>query len=400
MSELVVRALPEILSFIVDNRGRSCPTAERGFPLIATNCLKQGVRSAVFENVRYISDETYRTWFRAHPEPGDVLFVCKGSPGRVAVVPDPVPFCIAQDMVALRADPAVVDPLYLYYRLADKDVQESIITMHVGTMIPHFKKGDFGKLRFAVHESLTEQRAIAETLGALDDKIAVNDSIVKTLQELADARFDEAAMGLTPGEKTFASVAEIRGGGTPKTSVEDYWGGNIAWVTPTDVTALTSPYLRDTTRKITDAGLAACGSSLNPSGSILMTSRATIGAFAIAQVPVAVNQGFIVVNATDPDVQWWLFHEMRSRITELLSYANGATFLELPRGRFKEIPIRLAEPGVMRQFSAEVGAMHRTAAHISAESSELASTRDELLPLLMSGRMSAKFAEKVVGEVF
>lgn len=303
-------------------------------------------------------------------------------------------------MVALRADPTVVDPLYLYYRLASRDVQDSIITMHVGTMIPHFKKGDFGKLRFTVHKSLTEQRAIADILGALDDKIVANDRVVRTLQELADARFDQAVTGLAPGEETFATVAEVRGGGTPTTSVEQYWGGAIAWATPTDVTALPSPYLRDTKRKIKEAGLAACASNLYPPGSILMTSRATIGAFAIAELPVAVNQGFIVVNAKDPDAQWWLFHEMRSRVTELLSYANGATFLELPRGRFKEIPIRLAEPEVVRQFSEEVGAMHRTAAHLSAESSELASARDELLPILMSGRVSLNFAEKVVEEAF
>jgi type I restriction enzyme S subunit len=399
VSKVVVRALPEILSFIVDNRGRSCPTAEGGIPLIATNCLKPGVRSPVFENIRHVSDETYRTWFRAHPEPGDVLFVCKGSPGRVAVVPDPVPFCIAQDMLALRADPTVVDPLYLYYRLASRDVQNSISTMHVGTMIPHFKKGDFGKLRFTVHESLAEQRAIAEVLGALDDKIAANDRVVRTLQELADAKYGQAVMELVPGEVTFATVAEVSGGGTPSTSVGDYWDGDIAWATPTDVTALPSPYLRDTKRKITKAGLKACSSGLYPPGSILMTSRATIGAFAIAELPVAVNQGFIVVNAKNPDAQWWLFHEMRSRVTELQSYANGATFLELPRGRFKDIPIRLAGPGVVRQFSEDVSVFHRTAAHFSSESRELASARDELLPLLMTGRVSLNCAEKVAEEV-
>lgn len=91
------------------------------------------------------------------------------------------------------------------------------------------------------------------------------------------------------------------------------------------------PYLTTTKRKITDAGLASCSSPLYPAGSILMTSRATIGAFAITQRPMAVNQGFIVVNPKDPDLKWWLIHEMRSRVDEFHAQANGATFLELPR---------------------------------------------------------------------
>lgn len=399
MTTLITVALPDILSFIVDNRGRSCPTASTGVPLIATNCLKAGSRSPVFENVRYVDDDTLQTWFRAHPEPGDVLFVCKGSPGRVAVVPDPVPFCIAQDMVALRADRKIVDPLYLYYRLSSRDVQASIGNMHVGTMIPHFKKGDFHKLQFSIHASTSDQRAIAEVLGALDDKIAANSKTVAALLNLADAHFDLAVREAIQGETTFGGFAAIGGGGTPRTSVDEYWSGHVSWATPTDITALSAPYLSGTSRTITPEGLAACASSLYPKGSILMTSRATIGAFAIAQVQTAVNQGFIVVNAHEAEHQWWLFHEMKSRVPEFLSFANGATFLELPRGKFKEIPMRTVSANAMSTFGALVSPLHSAAVALTSESVKLAATRDELLPLLMSGKVRIKDAEKSIEEV-
>lgn len=398
MCEMTTRALPEVLSFIVDNRGRSCPTADAGLPLIATNCLKAGSREPVFENVRYVSDETRDSWFRSHPEPGDVLFVCKGSPGRVAVVPDPVTFCIAQDMVALRADRKQVDPAYLYYRLTSPEVQNDIGNLHVGTMIPHFKKGDFGKLRFQIHVSLAEQRGIAEVLGALDDKIAANTKSVNLSLELADTEFSKQMRAAVPG-RTFGELATVGGGGTPRTSNEDYWNGNVSWATPTDITALSAPYLTTTARLISDEGLANCSSSLYPAGSILMTSRATIGAFALAQKPTAVNQGFIVVNANDPALQIWLFHEMRSRVPEFISHANGATFLELSRGKFKAFPVRVAELRVMADFGVFAHALHEQAAVLTAESGRLAATRDALLPLLMSGRVTVRDAESVVGEV-
>jgi type I restriction enzyme, S subunit len=192
---LADRALTDLLSFIVDNRGRTCPVTGSGFPLIATNCIKPGRREAVFENVRYVDDETYAHWFRTHPLPGDVIFVCKGSPGRVAVVPDPVPYCIAQDMVALRADTNIIDPAYLYYRLSAPDVQAKIENMHVGTLIPHFKKGDFGQLRFSVHKSLDEQRQIADFLTVFDDSIYINRRIAEDCTALWRAIVRDALVG-------------------------------------------------------------------------------------------------------------------------------------------------------------------------------------------------------------
>ncbi len=77
----------ELLINIVDNRGRTCPTSEHGIPLIATNCIKNSGLYPVYEKLRYVSEETYQTWFRGHPEPGDMIFVCKGSPGRVCWTP-------------------------------------------------------------------------------------------------------------------------------------------------------------------------------------------------------------------------------------------------------------------------------------------------------------------------
>ena len=211
-----------------------------------------------------------------------------------------------------------------------------------------------------------------EVLGALDDKIAANDRVIRQTGELAEAQFVKASVGIEFGPDTFDDVAQVGGGATPKTTVEEFWGGDVLWATPTDVTGLSAPYLTTTKRKITDAGLASCSSPLYPAGSILMTSRATIGAFAIAQRPMAVNQGFIVVNPKDPNLKWWLIHEMRSRVDEFLAQANGATFLELPRGRFKQLSVRRPAPAVARAFAGAVGPLHELSAQLLLENGALA----------------------------
>ena len=115
MSEWKEIPLSRTTRFIVDNRGKTAPTELTGIPLIATNCISNSNLYPIYENLRYVSTETYETWFRSHPEPGDIIITLKGSQnGAVCLVPEPVNFVIAQDMVALRADENVIDRLFLF----------------------------------------------------------------------------------------------------------------------------------------------------------------------------------------------------------------------------------------------------------------------------------------------
>ncbi len=179
----------DLLVDIVDNRGKTCPTAETGIPLIATNCIKNNALYPVFEKVRYVDDETYNNWFRGHPRPGDMIFVCKGSPGRVAWVPDPINFCIAQDMVAIRADVTKVYPKYLFALLRSDQAQQKILNMHVGTLIPHFKKGDFGNLYLDIPEDFEYQKQVGDAYFSFCEKIQLNRQINQTLEQIAQAIF-------------------------------------------------------------------------------------------------------------------------------------------------------------------------------------------------------------------
>jgi type I restriction enzyme S subunit len=181
-------AFTDLLSAIVDNRGRTCPVGDSGIPLIATNCVNPSSLYPLYDTTRFVLDETYRTWFRGHPKPGDILFVCKGSPGRTNWVPDPVDFCIAQDMVAVRADERKIYPKYLFAALRSSVVQSQIDNMHVGTMIPHFKKGDFGKLNIPV-PSQNAQHVIGDFYFTISERIALLRETNATLEAIAQALF-------------------------------------------------------------------------------------------------------------------------------------------------------------------------------------------------------------------
>lgn len=329
-------------------------------------------------------------------EPGDVLLNITGdSIARCCLVESAVlPARVSQHVAIIRTN-ARMDSRFLQRALVNAKMKASLLTMSTGGTRKALTKAMLERI-MVPFPGLETQRAIAEVLAALDDKIAANAHVCSAAVALADAQFAARAGVWVSDGTTFAEVADIGGGGTPSTADATLWNGEIAWATPTDVTALRAPYLLGTSRTITAKGLASCASPLYPMGSILMTSRATIGAFAIAERPTAVNQGFIVVNARQPSSQWWFFHQMRARVSEFLSYANGATFLELSRGQFRQLPVWTAEDSVVAEFDAVADVLHRRASAAMQETAQLALLRDTLLPELMSGRLRVKDAERVV----
>lgn len=182
-------SLKDALCFIVDNRGKTVPTEETGMKLIATNCISNTNLYPSYINLRYISDEIYRNWFRAHPEPGDIILTNKGSKnGAICLVPDEVDFCIAQDMMALRADPEKIDPLYLFAALRSEQVQADIKNLNVDGVIPHFKKTDFKNLLIPLPER-SEQVQIGLLHYELCKKIELNRKTAATLEEMARALY-------------------------------------------------------------------------------------------------------------------------------------------------------------------------------------------------------------------
>lgn len=321
---------------------------------------------------------------------GRTVYMSESLLGQNSVPTIPASFCRL-----IRPDARKVNPRYLYYWLQDMYRQGRTWSYQVqSTGLANFQMETFLDREIVRVPDPTEQHAIAQVLGALDDLIHENAHQIERLGGLASSVFD-AFEPVAESATTFGEVTDVRGGGTPSTKNEKYWDGDIAWATPTDVTGLSAPYLFDTSRRITADGLDACASSLHPTGSILMTSRATIGAFALAQRPAATNQGFIVVLPRADHDRYFLYHEMLSRVDEFIGQANGSTFLELSRGRFKGLALSWPSDTERASFHRSVAPLHESASALVEENRELRRVRDELLPLLMSGLIRAADAEQV-----
>ena len=281
--------------------------------------------------------------------------------------------------------------------------------------------------------SEVDRRHIGLILSALDDKIELNRRMNETLEAMARAIFKDWFIDFGPtrdkaecrepylsselwelfpdalddedkpvGWSTSEIGKEVQaaGGATPSTKEPAYWdGGEYHWATPKDLSKLSAPVLLGADRKITDAGVHKISSGLLPIGTVLLSSRAPIGYLAIAEVPTAVNQGFIAMvcnnRVSNVFVLFWCYENL----DYIKGISGGSTFAEISKRAFRPIPITVPSAEVLEAFDSIVQPLYRQIVANTKESSMLAETRDLLLPKLMSGEIRLRDAEKAVEAV-
>lgn len=137
-------------------------------------------------------------------------------------------------------------------------------------------------------------------------------------------------------EKELGEVGEFIGGGTPNTSIPEYWDGEISWYTPTEIKEDTY-LLKESRRKITELGLKSSSAKLLPKGSVLITTRATIGDVAIVNKPCATNQGFQSLVVKENQInRFWFYWIIKNREL-LIKKASGSTFKEIAKNEIIKI---------------------------------------------------------------
>ena len=158
--------------------------------------------------------------------------------------------------------------------------------------------------------------------------------------------------------RRLGEVTDIFKGGTPKRSVEKYFQGDIPWAIPTDITALGSAlYIDDTDTHISEEALGKSAARLLPTGTVLLTSRATIGETAISTVPMATNQGFANFLCKEMLLNIYLAYYLRYIKQRLKDLATGSTFKEITKGTLLNVEISLPPLPEQRAIASVLGAI-------------------------------------------
>lgn len=154
-----------------------------------------------------------------------------------------------------------------------------------------------------------------------------------------------------------ASLFRVESGGTPKSDVEEYWGGGIPWATLVDLPATDFiSQITSTKRTISEKGLRESSAKMIPANSVIVSTRATIGRVAINRIPIATNQGF--KNVVIEDLARALPEFVALAITKLVptmeSWATGGTFAEISKSKFCELQIPLPPLKMQKEIVAEI----------------------------------------------
>lgn len=148
-------------------------------------------------------------------------------------------------------------------------------------------------------------------------------------------------------ECTLAELGEVVGGATPSTKDEQNYGGDIAWITPKDLSTLKGRFISRGERNITEKGLRSCSAQIMPKNAVLFSSRAPIGYVAIAANPVCTNQGFKSIVANSDNDPMFLYYLLKYNKNAIEAMGSGTTFKEVSGSTMREIrvyvPISKAE---------------------------------------------------------
>ena len=420
-------------SLIEPNRGISYGIVQPGgpvvdgVPIVRVSDVRDG-RVAVSAPLR-VAPAIEAAYARTRLAGGELLLTLVGTVGETAIAPASLAGWNTARAVAVIPVRKEVGAYWVKLALQAPGVREIIYSRLNTTVQATLNLGDVAKLPI-VMPPIGERKAIAHILGTLDDKIELNRRMSETLEAMARALFKswfvdfdpvrakiegrwqrgQSLPGLPPhlydlfpdrlvnselGEipqgwevKAIGDLAEIVGGSTPSTVQPAYWDDGIhCWATPKDLSALTTPVLLNTERCVTDAGLAQISSGLLPKGTVLLSSRAPIGYLAIAEVPVAINQGFIAMKPRTGVPNLFLLLWARAAHEDILARANGSTFLEISKANFRPLRVVGSPLSVLNAFDRIARPLYERIVSIVRESSALAAMRDTLLPELISGEL-------------
>jgi restriction endonuclease S subunit len=317
-----------------------------------------------------------------------------------------------------------VDPLYLMYFFKSSIGRSALLmnTSQVGTPGIATPLKSLKGIQLPL-PPLTQQHVIVSVLSRLDDRITLLRETNATLEAIAQALFkswfvdfdpvrakmegrapegiDEATAALFPDAleeselgwvpkgwrlQTFRETIQIIGGGTPKTSNPDFWGGDIPWFSVVDAPGPSDVFVIDTEKHITDAGLHGSSTKLLPVGTTIISARGTVGKLALTGRTMAMNQSCYGLRGKAGDTYFTYFSATRL-VEQLQQRAHGSVFDTITQETFSGVHVAYPEPPAIKAFDAAVDAlMARIRANLF-QAQTLSTLRDTLLPRLISGQL-------------
>jgi len=307
---------------------------------------------------------------------------------------------VSTGFVVIR--PTGVNPHYLYYFLTAPlfiEYLSGIAASHTSTY-PSFPPDVIKNAEIDL-PSLPEQQKIGKILYDLDSKIENLQNQNKILDQIAQAifkswfidfdgitEFEDSELGMIPKGWSilkFSDVAEILSGGTPSTKQEEYWNGNVKWVTIDDLKR--GIFIIDTEKKITKLGLEKSSAKILPKYTIVISARGTVGLFSILSESMSINQSCYGLKGRGIINEIYLFFLLKFSLVNFLQHVHGSVFDTITQKTFEEINVISPPNKKIEEFQNYMHSIFEIILKNQLQIQLLTKIRDSLLPKLMSGEI-------------
>ncbi len=391
---------------------------------------------------------------RVTPKAGDVVFSYETRIGEAAILPDGLRCCLGRRMGLVRTDKSKLDPHFFLYQYLSPAFQDFLIsrTIH-GSTVDRIALKDFPDFEIEL-PALDIQRQVAKVMLDIDAKVDLNRRINQTFEAMAQAIFQSwfvdfepvkakiaaiaegrdplrAAMGAISGKteaeidalpseqyeqlaataalfpdemeaselgeiprgwvvEPLSKVIQLIGGGTPKRSEPDYWGGDVLWFSVKDAPSDGDVWVVDTEEKITRLGLQKSSTKLLPVGATIISARGTVGKLAMVGKEMAMNQSCYGVIGASGTGNCFNYFNLKEAVEKLKRNTHGAVFDTITQATFETVSCVRPLNEQLETFEQQVQPLLSEIRAKVIQNQTLATLRDTLLPKLLSGELSVE----------
>lgn len=356
--------MEDCLETIIDYRGKTPHKSENGILTLSAKSVKNN--NIDYSQCYYISDDEYKKFMvRGFPQKGDILLTTEAPLGMVAKL-DRDDIAIAQRLLTLRGKKGVLDNDYLMYYLQSPMGQTLLKSRETGTTVTGIKQSEFRKIEISIPD-LEMQNKVSNVLNVINDKIKLNNDINNNLEQQAQAIFDSMFPNISNGENTIGdTITPKRGKGLlSKNAVF----GNV----PVVAGGLEPSTYHNTAN--TKAPVLA-----------ISASGANAGFVSLWNIPIwSSDSSFIDSSMTDDVYFWYVLLKKRQR--EIYDSQTGSAQPHIYPQHIAAMPISDLNFDDVRNYTSIVTPIFEMIGHNKDENARLATTRNTLLPKLMSGEL-------------
>ena len=400
--------LKELIERFIDYRGKTPRKTTFGIPLITAKIVKSGFINSPEE---FIAEEDYNSWMtRGLPQKGDVLLTTEAPLGEVAQIKTDDRVALAQRIIALRGKKNILDNTFLKFALQSSTIQQRLHARGSGSTVQGIKSSELQQVQIEL-PPFPIQIYIADILGALDDKIECNRRINQTLEAMAQALY----------KHWFIDFGPFRGSAFVDSAVgqipRDWHAGRLGELTnnvreTTDPRTLRSdvPYIGLEHMPKGSIALAEWGTASDVTSNKCVFHRKHIlfgklrpyfKKVGVAPVDGVCSSDILVIEPLDSDFYGISLCQVIQ--DEFISFTDAASAgTRMPRISWEQMaqhPMAIPPKNVAAQFSTQIEVWVNLIISNIEENKMLASTRDYLLPKLLSGDIEIQAAEEQIEEL-